>query len=200
MSSQNDTTVQSYSQNAREYIDSATAEVSEDLKSWYQEVLRGVATSARIVEIGSATGRDALYIQSLGFRVECTDAAAELVDFLKNRSLNASLLDVVKDDIPRGSDVVIANAVLVHFTKEDSEKVLRKIFVALRPGGKFAFTFLQGVGERTADMRIGAPRYFKYWKEDEILDALQRTGFMDFSVSRDVLKKWLRIIAVKPKL
>ena len=57
-------------------------------QEYYDEwdwLLAGVDKSAKIFEIGSGSGHDALYLQSRGYRVDCSEASPAAVKVLKER-------------------------------------------------------------------------------------------------------------------
>jgi hypothetical protein len=69
MSHTNDTTVQSYDAHVQEYIDGTPQSVEGFVQDWIDRTLSGVPPSANILEIGSAFGRDADYIERLAIRL-----------------------------------------------------------------------------------------------------------------------------------
>lgn len=127
---------------------------------WLDEAVAGLPSNARILELGSGFGRDAEYLAGLNYSVECTDAAQAFVDLLNKRGLNARKLNVIADGLDGSYNLVLANAVLLHFTREQTKEVLRKVLASLKPGGTFAFTLKQGDGEKWTEEKLGAPRYF----------------------------------------
>ena len=78
--------------------------------------------------------------------------------------------------------------------------VIKKVFDSLNANGKFAFTLKQGDGEGWSEEKLGAPRFFCYWTESQIREALESTGFGDVEISDDkaaVNATWLHIVARK---
>lgn len=200
MSNTNDKTIQSYDTHVQEYIDGTIQEVSGTVKDWLDATLQDLPKDAHILEFGSAFGRDAKYIQDLGYSIECTDATKAFVDLLQSKGFNARMLNAITDEIPDEYNLVLANAVLLHFTRDETAKVLQKVFQALKPGGTFAFTLKQGEGEEWTDSKLGAPRFFCYWTEDRIDTLLKDVGFSEIAITADQRTKnavWLQGIAVK---
>lgn len=163
MNDSNHQTIQSYEAHVQEYINGTPQDVSGIVKEWLDEAIAGLAKDAHILEFGSAFGRDAAYLQNLGYQVECTDATQAFVDLLKQKGFNARQLNAITDDLGGSYDLVLANAVLLHFTRDETKQVLQKVFAALNPGGTFAFTLKQGEGEKWSEDKLGAPRYFCFW-------------------------------------
>ena len=65
--SNNDVTLQSYDSRVNEYQGGTVNQVSGVFKNWIDETLHLLQPGAKILEIGSALGRDAHYIESFGF-------------------------------------------------------------------------------------------------------------------------------------
>lgn len=200
MSEANNRTVESYSAHIQEYIDGTTHEVLGVVKDWLDDSLADVPKDARILEFGSAFGRDAEYIAALGYTVECTDATPAFVDLLQQKGFDAKVLNAITDELPQGLDFVLANAVLLHFNRDEAVLVIKKVFDSLNTNGKFAFTLIQGEGEGWSEKKLGAPRFFCYWTEPQIRDVLESTGFGDVEISGDKAAAnatWLQIVARK---
>lgn len=195
----NNLTIDTYNASIQKYIDSTPVEVFGVVKDYINKALEELPKYADILEIGSGLGYEADYIDSLGYSVVRTDAASGFVDFMKSRGSEASILNAITDDLPSDLDLVIANAVLLHFSREDSERVIHKIYRVLKPGGRFAFAIKQGCGEEWSDEKLGSPRYFYYWEEGQIYELLRSVGFAGVDISTDQLPNatWLNIVADK---
>lgn len=201
MNNSNNKTLQAYEGHVQEYIDGTPQGIDGIHKIWMDRVLTGVSKTADILEIGSAFGRDAEYMQSLGFKVQCTDAPQSFVDLLNEKGFSAKKLNVLTDPITERYDLVIANAVFLHFTRDEIKIVLRKIYDSLKTGGRIAFTVKEGEGEKWSDEKLGVPRYFCYWQEDGMREVVESAGYSNVEISGDnVTRKntsWLQIIAEK---
>ena len=200
MSEANNRTVESYNAHIQEYIDGTSHEVSGVVKDWLDGSLADVPKDARVLEFGSAFGRDAEYLAGLGYAVECTDATPAFVDLLQQKGFDAKVLNAITDELPQGLDFVLANAVLLHFTRDEASQVIKKVFDALNTNGKFAFTLKQGEGEGWSEEKLGAPRFFCYWTEPQIREVLESAGFCGVEISGDketANATWLRIVAKK---
>lgn len=183
MSETNQLTIEAYEQNVQAYIDGTIQEVTSAVKALLDGGLAGLDTSARILEVGSGPGRDADYIESRGFHVIRTDATKAFVDLQQSRGHEATVLNLLTDDIDTKYDLVHANAVLLHFTEPELELVLAKIYTALQPGGKFLFTLKTGTGDEQTNQKLGATRYFHYWQADEIEAKLSTAGFAETDIA-----------------
>ena len=199
----NDRTIKSYNSHIREYLDGTVHEVSGAVKEWLDCTLEGVSTDVQIVELGSAFGRDAAYLKSKGYHVRCTDATVGFVELLQKEGYDVDLLNAITDELPQGVDIVLANAVLLHFTRDEATAVIEKVYGALSGGGKFAFTLKQGEGEEWSNDKLGAPRFFTYWTDGQIRKILEDAGYDDIVVWGDRStghSTWLQIIAKKANL
>ena len=201
MAGSNQETLNSYENNVNHYINRTLHEVSGGVKKWIDLALSDLPTEAKILEFGSAFGRDAAYIISKGYAVECTDATSGFVAHLKEHGFSARLHNAITDPLSDDHDLIIANAVLLHFTRQETALVLAKVFSALKKNGRFAFSLKQGKGESWSDEKIDAPRFFCYWEQKEIESLLENTRFSKWTIDDDGTghgnAKWLHIIAYK---
>ncbi len=202
MNGANGTTVASYDAHVQEYIDGTPHVVSGDIKEWIDQNLAHLAKTAKIIEFGSAFGRDADYIEGQGFTVERSDATPAFVEYLKRRGHTARVLDVRSDTIGTGFDMVFANAVLLHLNRDETKQTIKRVFAALAPSGRFVFSLKLGDGEEWSGDKLGAPRYFCYWQPDAIEKVLHEAGFeqVQSNASDDYqgrALKWLLLTAIK---
>lgn len=193
----NEKTLISYEQHVQEYIDGTPQEVSSFVKDWIDESLSYVPKSGRVLEIGSAFGRDANYIEQAGYVVRRTDATENFVDLLRSQGHEADLLNAITDDLGGPYKMVFADAVLLHFTAEELTSVLSKIYESLGTGGILAFTLKQGVGAEWSNDKLGAPRFFNYWTRDELEGELNKQNFKILKLASDDSRKWWQVISKK---
>lgn len=197
--SSNDKTLQTYEQNFSRYI-GGTVQVNKEgdfQTQWLHDFLQYLPKDARILEIGSAFGRDAQFIEELGYSVLRTDAFNAAVKYLRGRGHKAERLNALTDNIPQGYDALLANAVFLHFTKGEFAMVLRKCYDALTEDGILAFSLKKGDGEVMSDEKMEAPRYFRYWQTEPVIHLLGQAQFeaLDQRTSPD--DKWLNFLARK---
>lgn len=199
MNGDNQRTLDAYDAHVARYVDGTAQTVSGPSRLWIDRSLAGLGADARILELGSAFGRDAAYIQSQGFRVECSDASTGFLDHLTARGFPARRLNILTDDMPGGCDLVLANAVLLHFSRQEMPQILAKVAKALRPGGRFAFSLKQGDGEEWSSHKLNAPRYFCYWQIGQLPPLLDGAGFLDREIRCEHTGRahadWLYVIA-----
>ena len=201
MGEANERTLQAYEQHIKEYIDGTPQEVSGGVKEWIDRMLEDLPKDAKIIEIGSAFGRDAKYIEQQGYVVERTDATHGFVELLQEDGYDAKDFNLITDNFEGQYDVAFADAVLLHFTRQELELSVAKVNSVLVQSGQFVFSLKQGEGEVWTEDKLNAPRFFRYWTEPQIREVLERLGFAEVEVTNRELgnnsPKWLHIIATK---
>lgn len=126
-----------------------------------------------------------------------TDAVHAFVDLLLAAGHPARLLDVRVDDFGGPYDAVMANAVLLHLSREQFVDVLVRARHAVSGHGVFAFTMKEGEGERWSRAKFGLPRHFTYWREPELRSALEAQGWQVLSLEYVTgrVEPWLYVLA-----
>lgn len=195
----NDKTIKAYEERFKEYAAVHTQTIASDRKPWLDHVLTFVPKQGLILEIGSADGLDAAYIESKGFNVIRSDATKSFVDLLRSQGYNARLVNAIKDDLGHGYDMIFAYAVFLHFTIEQLDLVLNKIHKSLKPGGVLVFTVKAGVGSEWTTTKLGLPRFFQYWQEPNLKARLEAAKFEIVEISKRAgsTADWLQVIARK---
>lgn len=197
----NDKTLRSYRDKLQKYIDSTPQKINDAEYPWIDQALNLVPSGGSVLEIGSGAGRNAEYIAERGYNLECTEAVLQFVELMKQKGLQARLLNILTDEISNKYDMVFANGVLVHFTPQQSGLVLSKVYSTLTPGGIFAVSLKMGNGEKWTNEKLDAPRYFYYWQPDEFKKLAEDSGFEWISISSGEASlknaSWLYIILKK---
>lgn len=106
----------------------------------YLDQLADLVGAGTVLELGSGPGWDAAYLESRGPRVVRTDAVNAFVDLLLAAGHPARLLDARVDDFGGPYDAVMANAVLLHLSREQFVDVLVRAHHAVADHGLLAFT------------------------------------------------------------
>lgn len=201
----NDLTIQAYDKNVDSFLHRTPATYGvphELLKRWIDTALSYTKPQGSILEIGSATPRDATYIREHGFTVQCSDAAEGFVEHLQSLGEPAIHLNIIKDLPKESYDAVFANAVFPHFTVDDTTKALINIKNCLNTGGILAFNVKQGEGEEWVNEKMHDQRYVHYWQPYEIYDKVLSIGYeiiqLEDGIEGDMPTHiWTRIIAQK---
>ena len=187
-------TLNSYNENIQADIEGTPKEVTGEVKVWLDSCLSRLPTEARILEIGCGFGRDAEYIESLGYKVERTDAAEGFVAYMKGQNTDVRVLNILTDEIPKVYDMIFADAVFLHFTIDEFDVAVSKVYSALNECGLLGLTLKKGSGEEWTDAKLDAPRFFHYWEKEEITQKLTEIGFNEVTISNQD-SKWYHIIA-----
>lgn len=195
MSQANQATLETYNKGVWQYINGTAQETDGDQKLWLDKVFAGVPLEAKILEIGSAFGREAKYLTSKGYQVVMTDGSAGFVEYLRERGESAELLDIINETPRDQYDVILACAVFLHFDDEDFNRAARNVQVSLRAGGQFAFSVKRGVGEQWLEKKMGSPRYFHYWDEASLPERLAQAGMRMANIQTSSDEKWLHVVA-----
>lgn len=203
MENTNNQTVSSYDESYIKYIETCPTEVKGDLKAWIDRNFKSLDKKSKILEIGSGSGKDANYINSIGYNIELTDASQGFVDYLISQGRVARKLNALTDDLGADYDMVFSNAVFLHFTPSELDRVLANVYKALKPNGRIVFSLKAGEGEEITDRKLGVNRYFCYWKEEDVRALLARVGLksIEIDITLDPRGKdrpdWLFVNAVK---
>lgn len=201
-SASNSETLRAYEAHVQGYIDGTSHTVAGAVKDWIDAALAGLAPEARLVELGSAFGRDAAYIASKGFEIECTDAVAGFVSRLQTKGFKARRFNAITDDLSGEYDLILANAVMVHFIRTEFASVLEKLLHSLKRGGRLAFSLKRGQGEAWSTEKLSAPRYFCYWERKDLEPLLGKSGFAGWTIEEALTKhahaEWLFVVASAP--
>jgi len=195
MDDSNQQTLGAYEAHVQAYIDGTPQTVDGHVKTWIDESLGYLPAGASVLELGSAFGRDADYIEAAGYAIQRTDATKAFVDLLQERGHQARLLNALTDPWGGPYDMVFADAVLLHFTVEQFNLALTKARASLQPQGILAFTVKQGEGSEWSDAKLGAPRFFQYWQAPALRQALETAGFTVLKLEADLSNKWWQVIA-----
>ncbi len=201
MENPNDLTIKTYKEGFDKYAERTPSEVSMEFKEWMDNFSSHLPEGATILELGCATGRDARYFASKGYKVTCTDIIPDALEKLSQEGFETSEFDFrdePKEEWKNKFDGFFANAVLLHAPKEIFEKAVANILKVLKADGVASFSLKTGEGEEVTEEKMDAPRYFNYHNEEEIRELLSGLPFEVIGISHADENKWLHII-VKAK-
>ena len=153
-----DPTLRFYAENAEAYVADGSTRWSPRLDTF----LDALPASARILELGTAAGRDARHMLDRGFDVIPTDGSPELAaqaSRLLGRPVQVMLFEAL--DAIDAYDGIYANASLLHAPRRALSGILGRIHRALRPDGLFWASYKAG----NAEGHDGFGRYYNYLDE-----------------------------------
>lgn len=190
-----DVTLGSYQAAARRYREES-GPLDPAVTAFLDRLAQMVGTGT-VLELGSGPGADADYLEGRGPRVVRTDAVPAFVEMLQADGHRARVLDVRVDDLGGPYDGVLANAVLLHLTREEVTDVLARARGAVTGEGCLAFTLKEGDGEAWSSVKLDLPRHFTYWREPQVRAALQDTGWRTLAVDHvaGISEQWLFVLA-----
>lgn len=172
-----DETLRAYEQRADRYFDASAPAVSAEVAGLLDAVVTRLRPGSHVLEVGTGPGREAAYLEERGLHVDRTDATAAFVERLRANGHDARLLDVRDGNLGGPYDAVLANAVLLHLDRAQARLAVEACRQAVRPGGLFALTLKDGDGESWSDAKLGAPRWFVYWREEALRAQLSDAGW-----------------------
>ena len=189
----NEVTLSAYEQAAEKFRDSIPVEPNNQLIDLLAEL---VQPGARVLEIGSGTGRDALELERRGFVVRRTDATQAFIDMMRAQGYAVDRLNALTDDLGGPYNAVFADAVFLHFDRPDLAQVLRK---AARSAPVLAFSTREGKGEEWSDRNLDLPRHFVLWQEDALREVLTSSGWEVQALERGEgkLGMWFNVLATR---
>ncbi len=194
-----DLTLASYETRIADYIDRSPQSVDLGVASLL-DMLVQCSPGGLVLELGSGPGLEADYIERSGLTVERTDACHAFVGRLQAEGHPARVLDVRSDHLGGPFDAVLANAVLLHLDREVFRQALQTCYAATRRGGFLAITLKEGDGEAWSTVKLGAPRWFVYWRTEPLREALTQAGWQVLSLEHvpGRHEPWLHAFCQRP--
>ena len=195
MSIENKKTLEIYNQKALEYIESGlileklnpekTRRKKDKLENLIKNSFSSLPVGAKVFEIGSSDGKQAKYMSDLGFNVTASSTAESFIIESKKLCPNTIKFDAIEDQFPEKYNGILCWRVFVHFTIEDSEIVIKKVYNSLEENGIFIFNAMnredKGKDNEWVDFEgayhIGADRYYNYYNKKDLDDIILKNGF-----------------------
>ena len=198
-------TVSSYDAAAEEYA-AGLAEPTADQRGVFDGFAGLLENGARVLEIGSGSGRDALLLEERGLSVRRTDITPAFVRLLCAAGYDATRLDPLVDDLTDPDrdapyDGVWASASLLHVRREDLPAVLANLASVTREGGVLHLAVKEGDGARfSVHGSVPGPRHFTFWRADALRSVLADAGWEVRSLVRSPGRRdetWLDVTAMR---
>lgn len=158
-------------------------------------------TYGRVLDVGSGPGRDGVILQEKGLDVVCLDASEAMVALSSSRGLDSVIGDFCALPFPDAIfGGVWAYTALLHVPKREIGTALSEINRVLAKGGVFGLGLIEGDDELYRESSgISLPRWFSYYRKDEVEDLLRIHGFAQvyFEQFKPASKNYLNFIAKK---
>lgn len=161
MSEFDEATLAFYTAEASDYAASDAGGIGQRLDPF----LARLPANALVLELGCGSGRDAVYMEARGFRVEPTDGVPEMAaqaEARLGRPVEVMRFDELDADAQY--DGVVAAYSLLHVPRDGLGAVLARVWRALKPGGWHVATYKTAGGEG----RDRLARYYNYPSEAEL--------------------------------
>ena len=155
----------------------------------------------RVLDVGSGPGRDGILLREKGLEVTCLDASEAMVDLSTSRGLDSIQGDFCT--LPFSSETfggVWAYTALLHIPKNEVGIALSEIARVLVKKGVFGLGLIEGDDEKYRESSgINLPRWFSYYRKDEIENLLQTHEFTTvyFEQFKPASKNYLNFICQK---
>lgn len=199
-SSMNATTLASYEAAADVYARAVPACNPPVLTAFLEAFSARLPTETWVLEIGSATGRDAAFLELCGLRVHRTDATPAFVARLREQGMSAQVLNVLDDELGGPWEAIYAGAVFLHFSETELTRVLASTAAATTPAGLLAFTLKEGDGSRRTSEKLGRPRHSTYWREPRLRSLIEASPWEVVTIDHAAghTEAWLHCLCALP--
>ncbi len=159
---------------------------------------------AKILDIGSGSGRDVHYLMEEGHEAVGIDLSKNLVKEAKKlvKKGNFIHMDMLDLDFQNESfDGIWCHATLCHILKEDALKALKEMNRVLKSGGIVYIGLREGTGEKMVRyLKSGnLPKFFAFYTQTELEQLMEEAGFevLNSYSERDDQSAWINIFAKK---
>lgn len=174
----NKTVIPVYNKIAKAYAD-AFSKPSEYL----DEFLELLPTNGKVLDVGCGVGVDSDYMQAKGFKVVGVDISEKMLEIARSNNSNVDfrLEDVRSVEFGKNEfDGIVASCSLIHISKEEVPKTLKRLSLFLKSGGIIYISLQSG---ESKEIFIDEP--FKHDEKlflniisfDEIKKLLTEEGF-----------------------
>ena len=221
MSKENKKTLEAYQKVAKNYLNNeslvslkypeAVSRVSKETRTFIKETFKNVPKGSKVLEVGSANGHKAKFIQELGFNVTASDVADDFLNAIRDNGLEPVKFNLLEDDFIDTYQAIFCWRVFVHFTKEDALKALNRSYEAINNNGLFIFSTIsrdcKNVSNEWIDFpdeyHLGMERYFNYYSKEEMDEIISKTKFKIYDFQKTEAEngiKWLNYVLIKKEV
>ena len=136
----------------------------------------------KVLDVGCAGGRDSKLFVERGFEVVGIDMVEEFLSEARRLVPGATFMKSDARDLlfeNESFDAIYANAVLLHFTKNDVGKALTEFYRVLNRGGFVHVRVKEGEETKAVidALSEGKKREFTFFNQEEIRELFEEAGF-----------------------
>ena len=218
MSIENKKTIEVYKKTASKYLENCKEHEAQDrekarrkkekLQMFIRKSFSSLPKGSKILEIGSASGENAKYISSLGYKVTASDIADDFIKESSSKGLETINFNILEDMFYQKYSGIFCWRVFVHFTKEDVSAVLKKIYNALEKDGILIFNAINRETRKVEnewvdfpkEYHLGIDRFYNYFYKEDLDILIKQVGFriIDFhKEGGENNNKWLVYVLKK---
>ena len=136
-----------------------------------------LAPGAKVLELGCGDGRDTAHMIARGFAVDASDGSPEMARRAGERiGREVPVMRFDQLDATSAYDAVWCHASLLHAERADLPGILKRIFRALRPGGRHFASFKGDSQGDEEGHRDEFGRYYNYMSEEALRAAYDHAG------------------------
>lgn len=141
-----------------------------------------LSPKSRILDVGSAAGRDSIFFSAQGHITVGVDLSQKLLAIARKKAPSLIFLhdDIRKKMFPDGSfDAVWACAVLLHQRRVEIPSILKNFYDVLARDGMLYIRVKEGEGEAGVKEKLSKnkQRHFTYFRLDELKNIVKSAGF-----------------------
>ncbi len=159
---------------------------------------------AKVLDIGSGSGRDAQYFHDYGLEVTSIDISENMLKEAKKRVENIKFIkmDMCNLEFENNSfDGIWIMASLSDIERKESLSVLQEISKILKEKGVLYIAVKEGTTEEVVNkpQYNNSPRYYTFYTKVELENKLKKAGFSILSAqtTEDQGTKWVEIFSKK---
>ncbi len=188
-------TLDYYNINAESFVDGTINAVFTDVQKRF---LSYIPENGLILDFGCGSGRDSKYFLQQGYQVDAVDGSEKVCELAsQNTGLNVRKMIFSELDECNMYDGIWACASILHLPKRELTDVIKRMILAVKPGGYIYTSFKYGKYEGYRN-----DRYFTDFTTDsfrELLKDYTNTAIVEMWVSSDVRpgrgnERWLNSI------
>ena len=149
-----------------------------------------------ILDIGCGPGFDGELLRAKGLRVMGFDLSKQMLQIGKGKfPFPFVQADMAALPVLPKIDGLWVNASLLHIERSAIPETLGEFWRILKPRGTLFVSVKNGEGEKWEPGFENKPRWFTYWREEQLKEVLQDCGFQVLEIgSNDV---WIKCCAMK---